>query len=75
MISWYLRLVSPTALLFFVIWSEWFICLDDAGRESFRHIGQWGAMVVVILVGLAAFVGRFYVTKSSVNAVGSPHVV
>lgn len=58
LISFYAKVVSPVALLFFVVWIEWFIWANDPGGESFKHVGQWGAVVAVVIVGLAALVGR-----------------
>ncbi|KAG6995705.1 hypothetical protein G7Y79_00043g079890 [Physcia stellaris] len=57
-VSFYARMISPMALLFFVIWSEWYIWNDDPGGESFKHVGQWGALVAAGVVGLAALVAR-----------------
>ena len=57
-VSFYARMISPMALLFFVVWSEWYIWNDDPGGESFRHVGQWGALVAAGVVGLAALVAR-----------------
>lgn len=57
-VSFYARMISPLALLFFVIWIEWYIWNEDPGGESFRHVGQWGALVAAGVVGLAALVAR-----------------
>ena len=57
-VSLYARLVSPVALLFFVVWSEWYMWTSDPPGESFRHVGQWGALVAAVIVAVAASVGR-----------------
>ena len=59
----YTRFGSPFALLFFVVWSEWFMWTNDPAGETFRHIGQWGALVAV-MVGIAAGTGRLTSTAS-----------
>lgn len=68
-VSFYARLISPLALLFFVVWSEWYIWVDDPGEESFKHIGQWGALVAAGIIGLAAVVAKLVSpTPDSPNA-------
>ena len=66
-VSFYARLVSPIALLFFVTWIEWFILVNDPGGETIRHVGQWGALVAFLIIGLAAFVGRFSLAEDRVD--------
>lgn len=57
-ITLYARCISPCALVFFVGWSEWYMYVNDPGGESFKHVGQWGALVAAVIVGVAAGVGQ-----------------
>lgn len=51
--------MSPIALIIFVSWIEWCITTDIEG-ETFRHIGQWGAVIAVVLALLAAMITRYH---------------
>jgi hypothetical protein len=42
--------VGPLAVVYMVAYMEWMMKNSDPGGESFRHVGQWGALVGTILV-------------------------
>ena len=56
---WYISLVgiimSPITLLAFVVVVELLLLRFDPGAETFRHVGQWGALISAMLVLLSAF--------------------
>ena len=61
-INLYARIISPLAVLFFVGWIEWYIWTSDPRGETFRHVGQWGALLAAAFVILAAIAGRIWPT-------------
>jgi hypothetical protein len=54
----YERIMSPIAVVLFIAWIEWCITTGIEG-ETFRHIGQWGAVVAAVLAALAAMITRY----------------
>ena len=72
-VSLYARFESPFALLFFVVWSKWFMWTNDPAGETFTHIGQWGALVAVVMVGVAAGTSRL-TPKASTSKSSSPRL-
>lgn len=56
----YAILISPFALFFFLIYMEFYIWNADFGGESFRHVGKWGSVAVVVLVIIAAAISKFF---------------
>lgn len=73
-IFWYARVMGPLGLLFFVVWIEWYIYTTDPGGENFRHVGQWGALVAAVLVGVAAVVGHLMSSRPDNQTSTSPTV-
>jgi hypothetical protein len=63
----YTMILSPLALLFFIGYIEWFIWGTDPGGESFRHIGQWGVIVAVVLVFAAAVIPRIHINLLTIR--------
>lgn len=49
----YVKILSPTAPVLFVIYAEWEMWYDQPG-EDFRHVGQWGPLVATAFVAIAA---------------------
>ena len=56
----YAKYVSPVVVLLFVIWIEWYIWTNDPPAETFRHIGQWGALVAAGVIVIGASVGVYF---------------
>ncbi len=54
----YARVMSPISFMLFIAWIEWCITTDIEG-ETFRHIGQWGAVVAAAFALLAAMITRY----------------
>lgn len=46
----YALILSRIAFAFMVSYTEWIMWDSDPGGETFRHIGQWGALVATIFV-------------------------
>ena len=69
----YARIISPISFIAFIIWIEWVIWYDLEG-ENISHVGQWGSVVAVGLVMLAAVLGHTWrpQSKSTRNAI-PPH--
>ncbi|KFZ15995.1 hypothetical protein V502_05291 [Pseudogymnoascus sp. VKM F-4520 (FW-2644)] len=55
-ITFYASVLSGFALAFMVGYTEWGMWVSDPGGETFKHIGQWGALVAAILVIGAALI-------------------
>ena len=66
LIDIYARILSPFAGFFFVGWIEWKMWTNDLPGETFRHIGQGGALVAAIVVITGAMVG-FWSSRRSVS--------
>ena len=71
LIDIYAKILSPFAVLFFVCWIEWEMWTNDPPGETFRHIGQWGALVAAIVVMIGAMVG-FWSSRRSVAPPKNP---
>ena len=54
----YTFFASPGVVLFFVAFMEWVIWGSDPGGESFHHVGQWNAIVGLVLVVGAAIISH-----------------
>ena len=68
----YAKYVSPVTVLLFVIWIEWYIWTNDPPAETFRHIGQWGALVAAGVLVVGATVGFYFTTPDDPSATDSP---
>lgn len=54
----YSSVLSPFALIVFIVFYEWFIAVSDPGAETFRHVGQWNVLVgAVLALGAATIPG------------------
>ncbi len=71
LIDIYAKILSPFAVSFFVGWIEWEMWTNDPSGETFRHIGQWGALVAAIVVIIGAIVG-FWSSRRSVAPPQNP---
>lgn len=71
LIDIYAKALSPFAVLFFIGWIEWVMWTSDFSGETFRHIGQWGAVVAALLVIIGAFLSSSVLTRSTAGATPS----
>ena len=72
-VSLYARFGSPFALLFFIVRSEWSMWSNDPAGETFEYLGQWGALVAVVMVGVPTGTGRL-ASKASSPKSSSPRL-
>ena len=70
LIDAYAKLSSPLTELLFVGWIEWTMWTKNTQGETFRHVGQWGALVAAVVVFIGAMVGY---TFSASTASSQPH--
>ena len=68
----YAKYVSPVTVVLFVIWIEWYIWTNDPPAETFRHIGQWGALVAAGVIVVGATVGFYFTRPDDPSATDSP---
>ena len=59
-VQFYVRILSPIALAFFVAWVEWYMWTEDPQGETFRHVGQWGSLVAASLVAAGAVISYYW---------------
>lgn len=59
----YVMYLSPLVLLFFIISFEAMLSQADLGLETFRHVGQWGAVVGAGLVIVYAVASHFFESR------------
>ena len=59
-VQFYVRILSPIPLAFFVAWIEWYMWTEDPQGETFRHVGQWGSLVAASLVAAGAVVSYYW---------------
>lgn len=62
-VFWYVSLfsvvMSPVTLVAFVAVCETLLLSGSSGVETFRHVGQWGALIGAVLVVLSAVASHF----------------
>lgn len=72
MIYYYTYFVSPLALLFFLIIMEWLIWETDTGWETFRHVGQWSAIVGLGFLFIVEVMSQFMEKRDGNSQITTP---